>query len=78
MTPSTQVADNYQSLQYQGKAMTLGDCRTCHSTSRGGGNDFASEHGTGGKTSACNICHTGFTAVSDNTKWPHQRQWKSR
>lgn len=78
MTPSTQAADNYQSLQYQGKAMTLGDCRACHNTSLGGGNDFAGEHGTGGKTSACNICHTGFTAVSDTTKWPHQRQWKSR
>lgn len=78
MTPSTEASDNYQPMQYQGKAVVLGDCRVCHNTSLGGGSDFAGEHGTNGRSSSCNICHTGFQVASDTTKWPHQRQWKSR
>jgi len=79
MTPSGQITDNYQSIQYQGKAMAMGDCRVCHNTSRGGGSasEFSKEHG-GGRNSACNVCHTGFQNASDTTKWPHQFQWKSR
>ncbi len=79
MTPSGQVTDNYQSIQYQGKAMALGDCRICHKTSRGGGSasEFANEHG-GSNHAACAICHTGFTNASNTVNWPHQFQWKSR
>jgi hypothetical protein len=77
MTPTNQATDNYQSIQYQGKAMTIGDCRVCHNTSRGGGNDFADEHGNG-NLSACNVCHTGFANAANTASWPHQFQWKSR
>jgi hypothetical protein len=77
MVPSNQASDNYQALQYQAKAMVLGDCRNCHGTSRGGGNDFAGEHGNG-KQSACNVCHTGFQNAGNTASWPHQFQWKSR
>ncbi len=78
MTPSSQPSDSYQPLQYQGAAKTIGDCGACHATSRGGGSDFAGEHGTGGRLSACNVCHTGFQNAADTTNWPHQFQWKSR
>jgi hypothetical protein len=79
MTPSNQASDNYQSIQYQGKAMSIGDCRVCHDTSRGGGgaSQFASEHGSG-KNSACTVCHTGFQNSANTANWPHQFQWKSR
>jgi hypothetical protein len=76
MVPSNQDSDNYQALQYQKKAMVLGDCRNCHGTSRGGGNDFAEEHTN--RNSACNICHTGFQNAGNTAKYPHQFQWKSR
>ncbi len=78
MVPSTLAADNYQALQYQGAAKSLGDCGVCHITSRGGGNDFASEHVAEGKVSACSVCHTGFQNASNFTNWPHQFQWKAR
>ncbi len=81
MTPSNQASDNYQPLQYQGAAMAVGDCRSCHkhSTSRGGGSasNFAGEHG-GSNHSACAVCHTGFTNAANTANWPHQFQWKSR
>jgi hypothetical protein len=76
MVPSSQASDNYQPLQYQGKAFVLGDCRTCHGSSRGGGSNFAGEHS--GKTSACNVCHTGFLNPSNTAGYPHQFQWKTR
>ncbi len=69
MVPSNQASDNYQALQYQSKAYTLGDCRVCHSTSRGGGNNFANEHS--GRTSACNVCHTGFQNAANTANFPH-------
>jgi hypothetical protein len=70
-------SDNYQPVQYQGIAKTIGDCGVCHSTSRGGGSNFAEEHATG-RLSACNVCHTGFQNAADTANWPHQFQWKSR
>ena len=76
MVPSNQASDNYQALQYQKKAMVLGDCRNCHSTSRGGGNNFAGGHSN--RTSACNICHTGFQNAGNTAKYPHQFQWIRR
>jgi hypothetical protein len=78
MTPSGQASDNYQANQYQGKSMAIGDCRVCHGSSRGGGSDFADEHGSGKKMSACNVCHTGFQNAANTANWPHQFQWKSR
>lgn len=79
MVPSSQATDNYQAIQYQGKAKSLGDCGVCHRTSLGGGSarEFASEH-DGSMHSACNVCHTGFRNAGDTTLWPHQFQWKSR
>jgi len=76
MVPSDQASDNYQPLQYQNAAYVLGDCRVCHSSSRGGGNNFAEEHT--GKTSSCNICHTGFQNASNTAGYPHSFQWKAR
>ena len=73
MVPSNVASDNYQALQYQGKAYVLGDCRVCHSTSGGGGSNFAKEHT--GKNSACNICHTGFLNAANTANYPHQFQW---
>jgi hypothetical protein len=81
MTPSSQATDNYQSLQYQGKSMAMGDCRVCHRTSRGGGSatEFAGGEGHGtGRYSACTVCHTGFQNAANTLNWPHQFQWKSR
>jgi hypothetical protein len=76
MVPSNQPADNYQALQYQGLAVVLGDCRVCHISSRGGGTNFAKEHN--GRTSACNICHTGFQNAANTASYPHQFLWKTR
>jgi hypothetical protein len=77
MLPSSQASDNYQAIQYQGKAVPLGSCAACHRNSHGGGaGEFAEEHGSGRRASACNICHT---AVSGNTSgWPHAFTWKNR
>jgi hypothetical protein len=79
MVPSRESADNYQALQYQNKAVTIGSCAACHSGSKGeGSGEFAEQHGGSNpeQTTACNICHT---AVSSNTSnWPHAYQWKNR
>ena len=76
MVPSTQASDNYQALQYQGVAKTLGSCvASCHGhgSSRGAGaGEFLEQHGNG--SSRCGICHTGFTAPA-TTNWPHGYNW---
>ncbi len=79
MVPSREASDNYQAVQYQGVAKSIGSCGGCHSGSRGAGaSDFLSTHGGSGETpSACNVCHTGITA-NDTSKWPHQYQWHNR
>ncbi|GFO58626.1 hypothetical protein GMST_09510 [Geomonas silvestris] len=78
MVPSREASDNYQALQYQSVAKSLGSCGVCHSGSRGAGTgEFLSEHGSGRRSTACNICHTAVTSV-DTTRWPHQYQWKNR
>lgn len=80
MVPSRVVTDNYQALQYMGKAKTIGDCGVCHQTSRGGGDlgDFAETHG-GANPQVANTCFVCHTAISTNTSlWPHAFQWKSR
>ena len=79
MVPSNQAADNYQAIQYQGnrRVSTLGSCHACHGNSQGEGfGEFGEEHGPGGRSSACNICHT---EVSDNhSAAPHAFTWKRR
>ena len=79
MTPSDKPSDNYQGLQYQGSAKTIGSCGACHGNSRGGGiGEFAEEHG-GTNPRVRNACHICHTAVStDTSKWPHAYQWKGR
>jgi hypothetical protein len=76
MTPSRVASDNYQMLQYQSTAKSLGSCGVCHSGSRGeGSGGFQGQHGNG--SSACGVCHTGFVnPVTGN--WPHGFQWKNR
>jgi hypothetical protein len=84
MVPSSLITDNYQALQYQNKAKTIGSCGACHSSSRGateggeGENEFLSTHGglPPDQASACQVCHTGV--VGDTPLWPHQFQWKAR
>ena len=82
MVPSRESPDNYQANQYQGKAVALGSCRSCHTSSRGGGDiaDFAEKHGGANpeKKTACNTCHTAVPVPTDTSKWPHQFGWKSR
>ena len=78
MVPTSQASDNAQAIQYQGKAKALGSCAACHDSNRGEGfAGWAQEHGNGGRASACNICHTGFTDPQQ-AKWPHQFQWQAR
>ena len=80
MVPTTVRSDAFQSLQYQGNQLTIGDCRTCHSSSRGGGDidEFSETHAGSSPehTTACNICHTAVSASTSS--WPHHFQWKSR
>lgn len=78
MVPTSQASDNAQAIQYTGKAKAIGSCAACHDSNKGEGfADWSHEHGTGGKQSACNVCHTGFTDPQQ-AKWPHQFQWKTR
>jgi hypothetical protein len=75
MLPSNQASDTYQAMQYQSRNVTIGSCGACHSSSRGEGSDeFGEEHGgSGGRRTACHVCHT---AVSSNTaNWPHAFTW---
>jgi hypothetical protein len=81
MVPSTQASDNYQALQYQSKAKTIGSCGVCHSGSKGESDEishFGGQHGGSNpdQKTACNICHTA--TPTETTKWPHKYQWKNR
>lgn len=80
MVPSREASDNYQAMQYQSKAKTIGSCGACHNSSRGiqDLSEFASEHGGTNyeRKNACHICHTAVS--TDTTKWPHAYQWKDR
>jgi len=78
MVPSRQATDNYQALQYQSSAKSIGSCGACHAGSKGAGlGEFLQEHGSGGRSTACNICHTAITNAN-STFWPHKYQWKNR
>jgi len=75
--PSDQASDNYQPIQYQTVARTIGDCKVCHGTSKGEGIDgFTEAHG-GSRATACSVCHTSGPPATAS-KWPHQFMWKSR
>jgi hypothetical protein len=79
MVPSQLDLDNYQAIQYQGAALTIGTCGVCHGNSRGEGtSEFAEEHGGSSpkKRIACHICHTIVNVVP--TRWPHAYKWQSR
>jgi len=78
MVPSREASDNYQAIQYQKKALSLGSCAVCHSSSKGAGlSDFLEEHGGTSNPSACAVCHT--TIDTTNTAlWPHHFEWTAR
>jgi hypothetical protein len=86
MVPSSQPSDNYQARQYMSQLpganpnteTSMGSCGACHNSSKphslnGWIEEHRSEH-----TSACNVCHTGFTDPGSSSKWPHNFQWKDR
>jgi hypothetical protein len=79
MVPTSKASDNYQALQYQNKAKSIGSCGACHEEgSKGEGlGEFLEEHGGGGRSSACNVCHTVIT-TTNTANWPHRYQWKNR
>lgn len=81
MVPTTQASDNYQAIQYQGKAKTIGSCGACHETSKGEADsieEFPAKHGGADpeELTACHTCHTEVQA--DTTKWPHSYAWQDR
>ena len=77
MVPTSQASDNAQAVQYQTTIAPIGDCKVCHSTSKGGGiSEFTDAHG-GTRATACSVCHTAAPAANAS-QWPHQFQWKSR
>lgn len=75
--PTSQAADNYQAIQFQGKARPIGDCKACHDSTRGGGgiDEFADAHKN--RATACAVCHTAAPAANA-ADWPHQFMWKKR
>jgi len=80
MVPSREASDNYQAMQYQNKAKSIGSCGACHADSKGVNNmgEFSGTHaGTNPeKKNACHVCHTSITTTT--AKWPHAYQWISR
>ena len=80
MVPSREASDNYQAMQYQNSAKSIGSCGACHANSKGVDNmgEFKGTHaGTNNEQkNACHICHTSITTTT--AKWPHSYQWMSR
>jgi hypothetical protein len=80
MVPSREAKDNYQAVAYQGKAVTIGSCGACHSTSKGqGSGEFMETHGgsTPEEWSACGVCHTAVPSANTDV-WPHKYGWRAR
>lgn len=78
MVPSREASDNYQAIQYQGEALSIGSCAVCHSRSRGDGlGEFLEEHGGSRNPSACGVCHTSIDTIDPNF-WPHHFEWTNR
>ncbi|MCP4352469.1 MAG: hypothetical protein GY795_43975 [Desulfobacterales bacterium] len=79
MVPSSEETDNYQAVQYQNKAKTIGSCGACHRKSKVGEiSEFQGEHGglNPEVPTSCHICH--ISVSSETAKWPHEYQWKTR
>jgi hypothetical protein len=76
--PTSKDSDNAQAIQYQAKALSIGDCKVCHATSKGGGlNGIVQAHG-GSVQTACNVCHTGPITTNNPAGFPHQFQQRVR
>ena len=76
--PSTKEVDNFQALQYQNKALSLGSCKVCHSTSKGGGlAGIVDAHG-GTVPTSCTVCHTGPITTTNPLHFPHRFQQRIR
>lgn len=76
--PTPKASDIYQAIQYQGKALTLGSCRVCHSSSKGGGlANIVTAHG-GDRSTSCTVCHTAPIATNNPESFPHRFQWRRR
>jgi len=76
--PSTKDADNYQAVQYQAKALSIGSCKVCHSSSKGGGlNGIVEAHG-GDRPTSCTVCHTGPITTTNPLNFPHRFQQRRR
>ena len=78
MVPTDVASDNYQAMQYQGAALPIGACESCHFNSKGGAGDFAAVHGGSNPevANACAVCHTDVSG--DTSQWPHAFEWASR
>jgi hypothetical protein len=58
--------------------MSLGSCKVCHSTSKGGGiNGVVAAHG-GTVPTACAVCHTGPITTNNPLQFPHRFQQRTR
>ena len=78
MIPTEKASDTYQALQYQNRSLTLGSCRVCHSTSKGGGlANIVAAHG-GTQATSCAVCHTAPIATNNPADYPHRFQWRRR
>jgi len=76
--PSNEASDNYMFEQYQTKALPLGSCLVCHSSSKGGGlNGIVSAHG-GTQPTSCRVCHTGSITTNNPAQYPHKFQGRKR
>jgi hypothetical protein len=76
--PSEKEADNSQAVDYQNKALTIGSCRVCHSSSKGGGlTGIVEAHGADRPT-ACAVCHTGPIRTNNPYEFPHRFQQRIR
>lgn len=76
--PTDKSSDTYQTLQYQNGALTLGSCRVCHSSSKGGGlANIVDAHG-GQQATSCAVCHTAPIATNNPYDFPHRFQWRRR
>lgn len=78
---TSQPSDNYQALQYQGSAKSIGSCGACHESSSGDDemDEYLEVHGGNNpeEINACYVCHTAVN-TTDTSKWPHLFQWLDR
>ena len=76
--PSDNEKDHYQAVQVQAKALSIGSCRVCHATSKGGGLiGIVDAHG-GTRQTSCNVCHTAGIKTTNPYEFPHRFQQRRR